>query len=439
MKLTPEILLLKFAQLALLVALFAGGVAALQYLNPNFIPALGFQKLRPIHVTFATAWIIGSAVSIVWIVLKNEFKIKIKDSKLELFIPYLFVITGVVIFIHYLVGKFGGREYWEFPPYMSLGIFATWIFFLIVFVGKLRQIKTQWPVYLWMWLTGVIFFFITFAEANFWIIDYFRNDIIKDITIQWKSQGALVGSWNMLVYGISMFLSEKISGNKKVSRNNIAFASFILGFTNLLLGWAHHIYIVPCPMWIRMLSYAISMTELILIAKIIKDAFTASNSKNVSKHTYLHEQIYYYAERWIKYNLFLAVLISVPAINIYTHGTHVTVAHAMGSTIGINTFILLAAIAYLTGKKPLTRNSKIVAQGVHVSLLIFWLALIGAGVTRGLMAENGGYTFYEISEAIKNYIWVFIGSGLVLFLFLSVLILKNIGIAKSITYENSMD
>jgi nitric oxide reductase subunit B len=39
--------------------------------------------------------------------------------------------------------------------------------------------------------------------------------------------------------------------------------------------------------------------------------------------------------------MILAIIISLPALNLITPGTHVTVGHAMGTTIGINGMILL--------------------------------------------------------------------------------------------------
>ena len=50
---------------------------------------------------------------------------------------------------------------------------------------------------------------------------------------------------------------------------------------------------------------------------------------------------------WIFVNLFMALLISIPYINFFTHGTHITVAHSMGTTIGINTSILLSSMMFL--------------------------------------------------------------------------------------------
>lgn len=60
-----------------------------------------------------------------------------------------------------------------------------------------------------MWLTGLFFFLFTYMESYLWLFPYFRNNVINDMTVQWKSYGSMVGSWNMLIYGCSIFLMEK--------------------------------------------------------------------------------------------------------------------------------------------------------------------------------------------------------------------------------------
>ena len=57
------------------------------------------------------------------------------------------------------------------------------------------------------------------------------------------------------------------------------------------------------------------------------------------------------ADFWIFLNIILALLISIPAINLFTHGTHITVAHSMGTTIGINTLILLSSVTFILEQK----------------------------------------------------------------------------------------
>ncbi len=141
--------------------------------------------------------------------------------------------------------------------------------------------------------------------------------------------GSMVGSWNMLVYGTAMFAMEKISGDQKINQSKIAFFFYFLGLTNLMFNWGHHTYIVPASPIVKLIAYSISMTELLILANIIYSFRKTYLKANHQNHK-LSFKILTYAEIWILLNLVLSISISIPAINFYTHGTHITVAHANG-------------------------------------------------------------------------------------------------------------
>lgn len=93
------------------------------------------------------------------------------------------------------------------------------------------------------------------------------------------------------------------------------------------------------------------------------------------------------ADAWIFLTLLLAIIISVPGINLYTHGTHITVAHTMGATIGINSFLLLAIAFDILNDTCLSFEpyKKLFNRGywlANISLFVFWISLIGAGVVK---------------------------------------------------------
>jgi nitric oxide reductase subunit B len=402
---------------SLLIGIVFGTIAAFQFLYPEFFSNLPFYKTRPLHVTSVVGWIFLASCGCVYYFLKESYsEIKISQSLSKIHLG-LFVFGGLALLASFVMGKFGGREYWEGHPYFSVLIVITWLFFLVNFFRAVLTIKQNWPVYLWMWTTGVVFFLFTFIESNLWQIPYFGNNVVRDLTVQWKSYGALVGSWNMLVYGIATYLVEKISKDENIGKSKIAFYMYFLGFFNLLFGWAHHIYNVPCSPIIRIISYAVSMTELIILFKIIYNA-----KKSVDHSKGLMKNIPYWflisSDIWIFLNLTMALAISIPAINLYTHGTHVTVAHAMGSTIGINTFILLGAVSYVFIKKSETISSAVQKQykiGIiifNLSLLVFWVALIGAGIVKGYNVIENKMNHYQVSSLIEPYLLVFALAGI---------------------------
>lgn len=190
----------------------------------------------------------------------------------------------------------------------------------------------------------------------------------------------------MLIYGSSIFLMDKISNSKKYSHSRIAFLLYFIGLFNLMFNWGHHIYTLPTHIFVKHISYAVSMTELLILGRIILlwKASLSTAKKNFYQTSY---RFLIAADVWVFLTLVLAIAMSIPAINVYTHGTHITVAHTMGATIGINSFLLLAIAVDIL--KDSCRNfepyRKLFHKGywlVNISLLVFWISLIGAGVLK---------------------------------------------------------
>ena len=283
------------------------------------------------------------------------------------------------------------------------------------------------PVYIWSWSTGLIFYFITMTEAHLWLLPYFNNNIVRDLTVQWKALGSMVGSWNMLVYGTSMFVMESISGDKKINQSKTAFFFYFLGLTNLMFNWGHHTYIVPSSPIVKEVSFIISMTELLILGKIIYN-FRKSYIEAKLKFHHLPFRLLSFSDGWIFLNLLLAITISIPAINLYTHGTHITVAHAMGATIGINTMLLLGSVFFILDElneswmEKLKKYFGFSIVLLNISLIIFWISLIGSGIAKSVDMQQKNF-FAVIMDHLQPYFRVFTFSGIavMLALFLTII------------------
>ena len=400
----------------LTLGILFGIVGALQYAVPGFLKDhLSFEKTRPLHVSSVLFWIILTATGSVLSYLQQHSGKRLYSMVLMRIQFWLFAIPVVLMILFYTAGIFGGREYWEYPPYLSLPIAAGWVLFLINYLKSVGSLKNQ-PVYVWMWLTGIVFFLFTFSESYLWLIPYFGSNVINDMTIQWKSYGSMVGSWNMLIYGSAVFLMSKISQDTKTSYGKMAFALYFIGLFNLMFNWGHHIYTLPTHAYVRQISYAVSMTELLLLGRII---YEWKSSLSVAQK-YFHQISYRFivaADGWIFLNLVLAICMSVPAINVYTHGTHITVAHAMGTTIGINSMLLLAFVYDILPKK--NQSARIIHPLVkagfwltNFSLLLFWLALVVAGVLKAQwQMSSNQQPFGTMMQQLRPFFMVFLISG----------------------------
>jgi nitric oxide reductase subunit B len=416
------------ALLLLVVALFFGFTASLHYIFPGLLtPYFSFEKIRPLHVSSAIFWIITASMGSVFSYLQQHTGKKIYSTRLAQIQFYIFLFTFAFILISYCIGIFGGREYWEFHPIFACPIIIGWILFIINFYKSCSIFKPQ-PVFVWMWLTGIIFFLFTYLESYLWVFPYFGNNLVNDMTIQWKSYGSMVGAWNMLIYGSSLFLMEKISKDKALGQSRIAFGMYFIGLLNMLFNWGHHLYTLPTHGYIKHIGYLVSMTELLILGKIILT--WKSTLINAVKHfNNVSYRFILAADVWIFLTLLLAIMMSVPAINIYTHGTHITVAHTMGATIGINSFLLLAiAFDIVNVEQPKVKNANLGFNRsywcLNISLFIFWMSLIFAGLYKAKWQMNlDRMPFNNMMSQLKPFFISFFISGSIIIISLLAIII----------------
>lgn len=387
MKNKTAFLFLILALCALLFGVFFGLFASLQYIFPDFLKTyIPFTKMRPFHVTSVISWIILCATGSIYFFITQIEKLNLYSSKLSRIHFIIFFLTGIGIYLSFILGKMEGREYMAYPPFLTIPIVVGWLLFGINYFKTIIKNVSNWPVYYWMWGTGIVFMMYHLLEAQLWLFPYFREHIIKDITIQWKSYGSFVGSFNMLVYGIAIYLMSKIKKDESLSRGKIVFFFYFLGLSNLMFGWAHHTYLIPTLPWIRYVAYGASMTEWILLGYIIY-RWKQSLSKRDKQLYPMAYKFLMASDFWIFFNLFFALLISIPTINFFTHGTHITVAHSMGTTIGINTSILFASLFFITTKLNLSSiTNQLLLKRTYllfnVSLFFFLCSLLVAGIKK---------------------------------------------------------
>ncbi|RYY99585.1 MAG: cbb3-type cytochrome c oxidase subunit I [Chitinophagaceae bacterium] len=410
---------LALAMAYLLLGLLFGSLGSLQYVLPAFLKeSFGFQKTRPLHVYLATSWIFTAAQGLLYFYLPRAAGRPLRWPRAGWLHWWLQLGTSVLVIGCFFAGRFGGREYLEFPPVVGLLIGLSWLPLAANFFATLRPDFRTAPVFHWSWTVGILFFFITLSESYLWLLDAFFDNPVRDTTVQWKALGSMVGSWNMLIYGSTMFLMQRLRGDTRIGQAPESFFFFFLGFTNLLFNWGHHTYIVPAAPWVRDVSYVISMTELLLLAQLLWK-FRRTMRGLRTDYNALPLRLLAYADLWILLNLAVAIALSVPALNAYTHGTHLTVAHAMGATIGINSMLLLASVCYIAQRvapRAFARARRGIGRAVNLSngaLLVFWTSLVGAGLVK-ISAALGNEPFARMMQASAPVFRLFAASGLLL-------------------------
>ncbi len=285
------------ALVSLFLGLLFGLWSGLQYVIPGFAKNfLAFNQLRPLHTLLVISWILLAAIGNIYRYLNQQQK---ATHKKLMFVHYaVLTIIGLSVATCYANGDFSGKEYLEFPTVFFGPILFSWVLFGFYFFKTTQFSFKNQPVYVWMWATGIVFMIYHFAEAHLWLLPYFKGHFIQNMALQWKSGGSYVGAWNMLVYGTSLYIAEQTTQNNLSARSPKAFFFYFLGLTNLMFGWAHHVYLLPTAPWLRYLAYAISMTEWLVLWSILKEFKSKMQQQVVHPHP-ITEKILHLSSFWV--------------------------------------------------------------------------------------------------------------------------------------------
>jgi len=150
------------------------------------------------------------------------------------------------------------------------------------------------------------------------------------------------------------------------------------------------------------------------------------------------------ASLWTCTMLALSLLIAIPPFNGLIHGTHVVVAHSMGSMLGINTMILLAAMAYMVqsicgtagAAAACARRTRLAIPVLNLSLALFWVAFLGRGLASG-WTRYAGPSSPDFSPLLQFFPWTVLVSGIGLTLSLAWILANLAGAFLASTLSRS--
>ncbi len=396
------------AVVSLSVALAAGLLGVLYYIPSvaRFMQGVGINltSLRPIHTTFAAAFIFLAGIAVVHRYIEDIAGPMTKAEKLRTKAQViLWALAGLGIVLSLLARVFSGREYMGFHPIFSIPIAIGWVLFAWNAFGHFRKGFFSRPVFVTMWTVSLFFFFYTFAEQHAWLLGRVFSDPLLDMRLQWKATGTLVGSFNLLVYGSLYYIGVKRTGDDSLVHSNLAYALFGIGLLNSFTNFGHHTYHLPQNHVVKWISFVISMLEIIILARVVWDIAgsmrhqESQTTPNTERNTLDSTGLFMEAARWwTAWILLTALVISVPPLNAIIHGTTAVMGHAMGAEIGIDSMILFAALTWVVRDQAVQRGivlrqldgtrfkRTIVGLNVSVGVMVGWLTLTGVvtGVSR---------------------------------------------------------
>ena len=245
-----------------------------------------------------------------------------------------------------------------------------------------------------MWSVSLLLFLWVFAEGHAWHLVLVGQHPLRDIALQWKSYGPMVGTFNLMVYGSLGFLGCLLARDSRVAYSNTAFALLFIGLLNSFTNFGHHTYHLPQSHLVKWVSCIVSLLEAIFVAKFLIDIIAHLRGRARRAADAAVRFILLMTMTWSFVHVGLAVAISIPPVNTLIHGTQFVMAHAMGSMLGIDSMALWAVLLFVIQRMLPSEHRLARPRWVFPAftlLNVVMLALVGLIAWKGAVA---GYLRY---------------------------------------------
>lgn len=318
---------------------------------------LPFQAVRSAHTSMAVVWVVGmwmsAALYAALLLGRRErpwHRAVAYASVLVLFVSVAGTLAGVYASIRGwiaspLLGS-EGTEYLEMGRLWRMGIAAGFTAWVVVLTSTLWGAAVPWRPLLQVlvWIGGAItaVFYASFAyrpDSHWVVIDFWRWWVVH----HWVE--GIFAFFQILVLGWFF------AGLGLVSREEVTKSLYLEGALVLLAGFlaiGHHFWWVgEPPLWLGVGS-VFSTLEVLPLFLLLTAAFRALG-RGASVPSALRWPFYFFVASALWQFVgsgILGLLINLPVVNYYEHGTFLTVAHGHASFLGGFGFVAIGLGLY---------------------------------------------------------------------------------------------
>ena len=342
--------------------------------NIHIAEELPITVTRSWHLMLSLYWIstcwIGSSIFILPIMSKREVKGQL--TLVNILFVLLFILVGGSLLGMYLgpKGLLGdwwymlGHQGWEFADYgriyqiILMLVFILWG--IIVYRGaKPAFIKGQpWNLPNWIMYSVIgipIFFisgFVAQPETNFVIADFWRWMVIH----MWVE--AFFEVFVTVIVSYLMVLMGLVSRQAAI---RVVYIATLLFLGTGLLGISHNFYWNAKPVATMALGSVFSTLQFVPLILLTVEAWRFKNMPRMSRNRgkgktnlnlsdFAFPEVFLFLIAMNFWNFFgagvLGIIINLPIMNFFEHGTYLTVNHAHAALMGVYGNISLATILF---------------------------------------------------------------------------------------------
>ncbi|MDA8440905.1 MAG: cbb3-type cytochrome c oxidase subunit I [Peptococcaceae bacterium] len=382
-------------------------LGALDLVIPDLPSPIPFEYGRAIHLGLAEMWPLIATMGMVYFFVTAELKREIYSPRLARWQFWLALAFTLSIYGTLALRIGNGREFLDGLPVLYLGLCST---LAVAVYNLLRTLlasgKQVTPAAVTM-TVGMVFLLLLLLPNTI----HYSNPIADEATKFW-----VVHLWEEMAFELTsagfiaaFFITSGIAVRSQVEKWLYLEASFAVAAG--LYSTGHHYYWIGFPaIWLAIGSL-VSLLQVIPVGMLVhmtykglKAAKLTSKREKLTLWLVLSSLFYHVTGASL-----LGLLITVPWVNLYMHGTYVTSGHAHLALFGSLGFVVLAGCYYILsrGSEPSSRGYKAAVVAVvllNVGLVIMGSALIVAGTLQSYLWRFLGNSFMQVSAVINPYL-----------------------------------
>jgi nitric oxide reductase subunit B len=393
-----------------------GLVIAVKYLGPDpLLDILPFDRAKAIHTNLLIVWVLTGFMGAAYYLVPEESGTDLWSPRLAYVSLGIWVAMGVTAVVGYALGWTAGTKFLEQPFPLKLVIVAVMVMFVTNLLMTIRKTgrwtTTEGVLIAGLILTAVLYLPALLSWDNYTVSIFYR---------WWTVHLWVEGVWEMIQGALLAFLLIRLSGVDREVMEKWLYVIIGLTFISGILGTAHHYYWVGVPSyWLPIGGFFSALEPLVFLGMAVY-AYRAIRRSGLAHPNRL-------ALHWTIGSAVFSVLgagllglaHTWPAVNKWTHGTHITTMHGHSAFFGAYAMIVLAMIVYalpgLTGRDE-SRLER------PLGLWAFWLMVGGmfgmtmafatAGIAQVYLERIMGIGFLETQQKIQVHFLMLTGTGL---------------------------
>lgn len=367
---------LTLAVIWLVLASIAGLISSIKLHSPDWwvqYEWLTFGRIRPVHLNLVGyGWCSLAGIGVAIWLIPRLLKTELVGAKYALIGGGIWSIGVFAGTVAIAMGYSDGMEWLEYPWKIDIllvigGALVGFPLWLTLMQRKVEHLYVS----VWYIAAGLLWFPILFLIAN-WPGLHFG---VQQATMNWWFGHNVLGLWfTPLGLAASYYFIPKVLG-KPIHSYNLS----LLGFWSLAFFYSqvggHHLIGGPVPSWLITISIVQSMMMVIPV-------FAVAVNQHMTVLGNFRALLYSPTLRFIVLGAMMYTAASVQgslealrSVNVVTHFTHYTVAHAHLGLYGFFTMVMFGSIYFIM---PRVMNwewpfPKLIS-------LHFWLVLIGFAI-----------------------------------------------------------